>query len=166
MYDYNFWCQHTVCLPWTNNIFFKPPWNLLEGPKRTHLSATIPTRQHLSSTDQKLRSYWSSTWPKSRCSRPNIGNFWDNIFLCSLESFLAQPFSGTALVANRALEKSERLGGLSEAWEIKSLKSQMPFPRTTPLFCTLGQEFDHNFLVLEREMTPLIHTDGVFLWRW
>ena len=80
---------------------------LLDGQKWLPLDVTIPTHHHLSSTDQIWRSYWSLIWPET-CEN---WKFWDSIYFSpSLVDLSCSTFSGTALVANGAPEKSGRLG--------------------------------------------------------
>ena len=59
-------------------IFCNCSYPLLDRQKWLSLGVTIPTPHHLSSKDQNWRSYWSLTWPKSRCSRPNYSHFREN----------------------------------------------------------------------------------------
>ena len=61
------WLFGTVCLPSTNIIFCTCFCLLSDSEKQTPLDETIPTRRHVSSTNQNWRSYWSLTKPKSGC---------------------------------------------------------------------------------------------------
>ena len=58
----------TVCLPSTNNYFYICFCSRPDGKKQTNLGEAIPTRHHLSSTNQNWQRYWSLIKPKSELS--------------------------------------------------------------------------------------------------
>ena len=124
----------------------------VEDPKWTLLRATISTNHRLSSTDQNWRSYWSLTFPKKWCSRPNSNHFREDrrfsrqyLFSPPLEEFTWWFFSPGVWQRPHREKNSDHLGP-SHFWENKSPLLVKPIPHTDPFFCTLGQECNLIFL--------------------